>query len=133
MASGTYRNGATKAAKLDRTLSSTYATPKPAGKSRLAGSGAAIRRNSSAVTVAKDDAHVPGRVRVAVRLRPRNSEELVADADFADCVELQPELKRLKLRKNNWELETYEFDEVFTESASQKRVYEVVAKPVVEV
>ncbi|KAK6935274.1 Kinesin motor domain [Dillenia turbinata] len=73
-----------------------------------------------------------GRVRVAVRLRPRNAEELVADADFADCVELQPELKRLKLRKNNWDSDTYEFDEVLTEFASQKRVYEVVAKPVVE-
>lgn len=35
---------------------------------------------------------VPGRVRVAVRLRPRNAEESVADADFADCVELQPEV-----------------------------------------
>lgn len=35
---------------------------------------------------------VPGRVRVAVRLRPRNAEELAADADFADCVELQPEV-----------------------------------------
>lgn len=35
---------------------------------------------------------VLGRVRVAVRLRPRNSEEKVADADFADCVELQPEV-----------------------------------------
>lgn len=35
---------------------------------------------------------VSGRVRVAVRLRPRNAEELVADADFADCVELQPEV-----------------------------------------
>lgn len=101
---------------------------------------------------------VPGRVRVAVRLRPRNAEESVADADFADCVELQPEvcdfllvldlficwrvgyscfsmlqLKRLKLRKNNWDGETYEFDEVLTEFASQKRVYEVVARPVVEV
>ena len=119
---------------------------------------------------------------MAVRLRPRNAEEMIADADFADCVELQPEvldkfilfyvgnlsylsmlmiscycdcfcvefwsllivspiilfyaglqLKRLKLRKNNWESETYEFDEVLTEFASQKRVYEVVAKPVVEV
>ncbi|KAF7137522.1 hypothetical protein RHSIM_Rhsim07G0100200 [Rhododendron simsii] len=76
---------------------------------------------------------VSGRVRVAVRLRPRNAEELVADADFADCVELQPELKRLKLRRNNWDSDTYEFDEVLTEFASQKRVYEVVAKPVVEV
>lgn len=29
---------------------------------------------------------------MAVRLRPHNVEELVADADFADCVELQPEV-----------------------------------------
>ncbi|XP_058111700.1 uncharacterized protein LOC131255018 [Magnolia sinica] len=36
---------------------------------------------------------VLGRVRVAVRLQPRNAEELVADADFADCVKLQPEVK----------------------------------------
>lgn len=35
---------------------------------------------------------VPGRVRVAVRLRPHIAEESVADADFADCVELQPEV-----------------------------------------
>nr|GMC84796.1 armadillo repeat-containing kinesin-like protein 2 [Ipomoea batatas] len=75
---------------------------------------------------------VSGRVRVAVRLRPQNAEELAADADFADCVELQPELKRLKLRKNNWDTDVYEFDEILTESASQKRVYEVVAKPVVQ-
>lgn len=80
-----------------------------------------------------DDDNDPGRVRVAVRLRPRNAEDLLSDADFADCVELQPELKRLKLRKNNWSSESYKFDEVFTGTASQKRVYEVVAKPVVEV
>lgn len=43
------------------------------------------------------------------------------------------QLKRLKLRKNNWDTDTYEFDEVLTDSASQKRVYEGVAKPVVEV
>ncbi len=35
---------------------------------------------------------MPNRVRVAVRLRPRNAEELVSDVDFADCVELQPEV-----------------------------------------
>lgn len=42
-------------------------------------------------------------------------------------------MRRLKLRKNNWSSESYRFDEVFIESASQRRVYEVVAKPVVEV
>ncbi|RWV91840.1 hypothetical protein GW17_00045837, partial [Ensete ventricosum] len=71
-----------------------------------------------------------GRVRVAVRVRPKTTEE--HDLDFTDCVELQPELRRLKLKKNNWSSESYKFDEVFTESASQRRVYEAVAKPVVE-
>ncbi|KAK9758045.1 hypothetical protein RND81_01G202800 [Saponaria officinalis] len=85
-------------------------------------------RRSSTVSAAGVD----GRVRVAVRLRPKNAEESVSDADYADCVELQPELKRLKLRKNNWDSDTYEFDEVLTDFSSQKRVYEVVAKPVVE-
>ncbi|GLT51906.1 hypothetical protein SLA2020_252800 [Shorea laevis] len=130
MASSAYRNGAVR----------NSSNPKSSSlKSRIPPSqpfsGSAIRRNSSpsfgSAAAAGDDG-VPGRVRVAVRLRPRNAEELVADADFADCVELQPELKRLKLRKNNWDSDTYEFDEVFTEFASQKRVYEVVAKPVVE-
>ncbi|KAK1418742.1 hypothetical protein QVD17_27888 [Tagetes erecta] len=91
-----------------------------------------VRRSSSGSGFKDSDESVSGRVRVAVRLRPKNAEEMVADADFADCLELQPEFKRLKLRKNNWDSDTYEFDEVLTESASQKRVYEVVAKPVVE-
>ncbi|KAH9792414.1 hypothetical protein KPL71_004109 [Citrus sinensis] len=65
-------------------------------------------------------------------LRPWNVEETITYANFADCVELQTELKRLKLRKNNWNSDTYEFDELFTESTSQKCVYEVIAKPVVE-
>lgn len=43
------------------------------------------------------------------------------------------QLKKLKLRRNNWSAEYYRFDEVFADSASQKRIYEVVAKPVVEV
>ncbi|KQK19954.1 kinesin-like protein KIN-UB isoform X2 [Brachypodium distachyon] len=146
MASGV-RNGGTgrMSGRLDRQQSST-ATPKAApGKPRLSaapgGGGSAYRRTSSGPLPsaagggggrASSESGVSSRVRVAVRLRPRNAEEQAADADFADCVELQPELKRLKLRKNNWESDTYEFDEVLTEFSSQKRVYEVVAKPVVE-
>ncbi|KAL7233858.1 hypothetical protein ACSBR1_017462 [Camellia fascicularis] len=42
------------------------------------------------------------------------------------------QFKRLKLRRNNWDSDTYEFDEVLTKFALQKRVYEVVAKPVIE-
>ncbi|XP_039142909.1 kinesin-like protein KIN-UC [Dioscorea cayenensis subsp. rotundata] len=79
-----------------------------------------------------DDDEESGRVRVAVRLRPKNADDLLWESDFTDSVELQPELRRLKLRKNNWISESYRFDEVFTETASQKRVYEAVAKPVVE-
>ncbi|KAJ7944824.1 Kinesin-like protein [Quillaja saponaria] len=131
-----YRNGTHRnSLKVDRPLS-VNSNPKTSIKSKpLPVSG---QRRSSTGSIngttgaSKDDAGVPGRVRVAVRLRPRNAEELAADADFADCVEIQPELKRLKLRKNNWDSDTYEFDEVLTEFASQKRVYEVVAKPVVE-
>ncbi|VAH98538.1 unnamed protein product [Triticum turgidum subsp. durum] len=89
-------------------------------------------RSPPRAAATRPNPEVSSRVRVAVRLRPRNAEEQAADADFADCVELQPELKRLKLRKNNWESDTFEFDEVLTEFSSQKRVYEVVAKPVVE-
>ncbi|XP_038682774.1 kinesin-like protein KIN-UB [Tripterygium wilfordii] len=129
MASSAYRNGHHKGAA--KPLPSSFKSS--SFKSRPSqGLGSGIRRSSSGSFGGAGDDGVPGRVRVAVRLRPRNAEELVADADFADCVELQPELKRLKLRKNNWDADTYEFDEVLTEFASQKRVYEVVAKPVVE-
>ncbi|PPS05266.1 hypothetical protein GOBAR_AA15412 [Gossypium barbadense] len=137
MASNGYRNGtgtnkgAIKPPASSNIRSSSFKSRLPPSSNHSPGS--ALRRTSSAsFTTAAGGDGVPGRVRVAVRLRPRNAEESTADADFADCVELQPELKRLKLRKNNWESETYEFDEVLTEFASQKRVYEVVAKPVVE-
>ncbi|KAL9387167.1 hypothetical protein Peur_020291 [Populus x canadensis] len=135
---GVYRNGnysrnslSTNNNKVEKPLS-VNSNPKNSLKSKsLPGSG--LRKSAPpSLGAAKDDTGAPGRVRVAVRLRPRNEEEMVADADFADCVELQPEVKRLKLRKNNWDSDTYEFDEVLTEFASQKRVYEVVAKPVVE-
>ncbi|XP_019059467.1 PREDICTED: kinesin-like protein KIN-UA isoform X2 [Tarenaya hassleriana] len=121
---GNYRSGTHKSS-LRTQCSGSSSGVKSSAKSKPT-----LRKSSPAAL--GGEAGVPGRVRVAVRLRPPNAEDLAADADFADCVELQPELKRLKLRKNNWDTDTYEFDEVFTEYASQKRVYEVVAKPVVE-
>ncbi|XP_010476214.1 PREDICTED: kinesin-like protein KIN-UA [Camelina sativa] len=125
-----YRNGTHRSSLRTQPSSSSSQKPSVKSKSVLRKSSPAALGGSKSGSGA--DAGVPGRVRVAVRLRPRNGEEMIADADFADCVELQPELKRLKLRKNNWDTDTFEFDEVLTEYASQKRVYEVVAKPVVE-
>ncbi|XP_038688380.1 kinesin-like protein KIN-UA isoform X2 [Tripterygium wilfordii] len=128
---GSYRNANHRNSlnnKVDKNLS-VNSNPKTSLKSKPS-----LRKSAPASLggAGKDDSGVAGRVRVAVRLRPRNAEEKVEDADFSDCVELQPEMQRLKLRKNNWDSDTYEFDEVLTEFASQKRVYEVVAKPVVE-
>ncbi|KAI3727542.1 hypothetical protein L6452_16158 [Arctium lappa] len=129
-----YKNGGLKT----KSISSSSSSSSYSGYKSKPSVTSGLRRNStgsggnSAGGHQKDTPGVSGRVRVAVRLRPRNSEELSTDADFADCVELQPELKRLKLRRNNWDSDTFEFDEVLTEFASQKRVYEVVAKPVVE-
>ncbi|CAD5312515.1 unnamed protein product [Arabidopsis thaliana] len=130
-----YRNGTQRSSLRTQSSASTSSGGQKASvksKSVLRKSSPAALGGGSSKSGGGGDAGVPGRVRVAVRLRPRNGEELIADADFADCVELQPELKRLKLRKNNWDTDTFEFDEVLTEYASQKRVYEVVAKPVVE-
>ncbi|KAK2634074.1 hypothetical protein Ddye_028866 [Dipteronia dyeriana] len=104
--------------------------PSSVSSSSSSSSGRSVTPNSR--THSNNNDGDPGRVRVTVRLRPKNADDLQLDADFADCVELQPELKRLKLKKNNWCSESYRFDEVFTETASQRRVYEVVAKPVVE-
>ncbi|KAL1199080.1 Kinesin-like protein KIN-UA [Cardamine amara subsp. amara] len=129
-----YRNGTQRGSLRTQSSNSTSAGQKSSLKSKsvLRKSSPAALGGGSSKGGSGGDAGVPGRVRVAVRLRPRNGEEMIADADFADCVELQPELKRLKLRKNNWDTDTFEFDEVLTEYSSQKRVYEVVAKPVVE-
>ncbi|CAL9094796.1 unnamed protein product [Musa textilis] len=105
----------------------------PPARGNGGGNPPARSRSSSAkrsLRVSSDDDKDSGRVRVAIRVRPKTTEE--HDLDFTDCVELQPELRRLKLKKNNWSSESYKFDEVFTESASQRRVYEAVAKPVVE-
>ncbi|KAL7182892.1 hypothetical protein ACSBR1_041550 [Camellia fascicularis] len=130
---GAYRNGIQNRPLSLNSNPKSSSSSSSSFKSKPSSTASGPRRNSTgSLGSGKDDSGVSGRVRVVVRLRPRNAEELVADADFADCVELQPELKRLKLRRNNWDSDTYEFDEVLTEFASQKRVYEVVAKPVVE-
>ena len=72
-------------------------------------------------------------VRVVVRCRPKTAAEKNAEADFSEAVELEPEAHRLKLKKNNWDGETYLFDDVLSDTPSQKKVYEIVARPVVEV
>ncbi|XP_022759390.1 kinesin-like protein KIN-UA isoform X2 [Durio zibethinus] len=101
---GNYRNGThrnslkgTTTTATDKPLSVNSNLSKPALKNKSlssVGASSGLRKSSPGSLgggTAKDDAGVPGRVRVAVRLRPHNAEESVADADFADCVELQPE------------------------------------------
>ncbi|KAI7992877.1 Myosin-12 [Camellia lanceoleosa] len=67
-----------------------------------------------------------------VFLRAGQMAELDARRTSSRRVRVALELRRLKLRKNNWDSDTYEFDEVLTEFVSQKRIYEVVAKRVVD-
>ncbi|MCO5574300.1 hypothetical protein L7F22_028082 [Adiantum nelumboides] len=55
--------------------------------------------------------------------RRNNQHHFVWQKDFGDYVELILELKRLKLRKNNWDIGTFQLDEVLIETASQKRTY----------
>lgn len=65
----------------------------PTTKASGGGNPPARPRASStkrASRVSVDDANDSVRVRVAVRVRPKTTEEL--NSDFADCVELQPEV-----------------------------------------
>eukprot|EP00899_Mesostigma_viride_P001396 jgi/Mesvir1/11257/Mv01061-RA.1 len=80
---------------------------------------------------AKNKDGAPGRVRVAIRCRPRLAMEQTGD-DSGEYIEFSPETNHLIVNKNNWESDKYWFDAVFPEYTSQHRVYEVVAKPVVE-
>eukprot|EP00241_Pyramimonas_parkeae_P004462 CAMPEP_0114246730 /NCGR_PEP_ID=MMETSP0058-20121206/12634_1 /TAXON_ID=36894 /ORGANISM="Pyramimonas parkeae, CCMP726" /LENGTH=813 /DNA_ID=CAMNT_0001359967 /DNA_START=215 /DNA_END=2656 /DNA_ORIENTATION=+ len=72
----------------------------------------------------------PGRVRVALRVRPQSQVEV--DEQHHVCVETEPETGKVFLRRNQWEEDNYQFDAVFGESSSQLRVYESVAAPIVE-
>eukprot|EP00740_Mantoniella_antarctica_P003830 CAMPEP_0181353562 /NCGR_PEP_ID=MMETSP1106-20121128/2898_1 /TAXON_ID=81844 /ORGANISM="Mantoniella antarctica, Strain SL-175" /LENGTH=1124 /DNA_ID=CAMNT_0023466175 /DNA_START=118 /DNA_END=3489 /DNA_ORIENTATION=- len=74
-----------------------------------------------------------GRVRVGVRLRPMTRQERVnQDPDEIPVVEASPETNRILLRRNQWDGESYQFDQAYPAHTSQKRIYEMVAAPVVE-
>ncbi|GAQ78172.1 armadillo repeat-containing kinesin-like protein [Klebsormidium nitens] len=97
--------------------------------------GSATARRSSKgdeVPKAKKEEQLAGRVRVVVRLRPRTADETKGDKDFADVVFMEPEIKRVTLKKNHWETDSYFYDTVLPDHASQKKVYETVTQPVVE-
>jgi len=72
----------------------------------------------------------PGRVRVALRVRPQV--ELEIKEGHAVCTEVEPETGKLFLRRNQWDEDIYQFDTVFGETSSQIRVYEAIAAPIVE-
>lgn len=99
---GSVKSTTKPAARLDNTPDSTDSTTKPVPPSARASSLMHSKSGSpsssissggrrSSTTSSKDGSNkggAAGRVRVAVRLRPRNAEETVADEDFAECVEL---------------------------------------------
>jgi hypothetical protein len=55
------------------------------------------------------------------------------DKDFADVIFMEPEIKRVTLKKNHWETDSFFYDTVLPDHSSQKKVYETVTQPVVEV
>lgn len=74
-----------------------------------------------------------GRVRVGVRLRPlTRQEKATQDPDEIPVVEASPETNRILLRRSQWDGESYQFDQAYPPHTSQKRIYELVAAPVVE-
>eukprot|EP00898_Chlorokybus_atmophyticus_P000882 jgi/Chlat1/1795/Chrsp135S02121 len=89
------------------------------------------RRPRGTVTRSSSQTDLSGRVRVAVRCRPMNEDEKRADAD-ARYLSLLPETNQAVVQKNHWESDKYFFDAVFPEYTSQTRIYDTVAKPVVE-
>eukprot|EP00227_Mantoniella_beaufortii_P013703 CAMPEP_0197580776 /NCGR_PEP_ID=MMETSP1326-20131121/4486_1 /TAXON_ID=1155430 /ORGANISM="Genus nov. species nov., Strain RCC2288" /LENGTH=85 /DNA_ID=CAMNT_0043144585 /DNA_START=126 /DNA_END=380 /DNA_ORIENTATION=- len=60
------------------------------------------------------------------------SERAEVGDDAAAAVECYSETRNVMLRKTAWDGETFAFDTVFAESASQGRVFSEVALPVVE-
>jgi hypothetical protein len=94
--------------------------------------GGAAASSSSSIAAA---AAAAARCRVAVRVRPYLPHELAAaeGAPPAGALELSPELCHLVLRRGVWDAapEPYTFDAVFDERASQRRVYDEFAAPVV--
>jgi len=85
---------------------------------------------AGAPTVLPERSNNPGRVRVALRVRPQV--ELEITEGHAVCSEVEPETGKLFLRRNQWDEDIYQFDTVFGETSSQIRVYEAIAAPIVE-
>jgi hypothetical protein len=67
-----------------------------------------------------------GRVRVGVRLRPLTRQEKASwDPEEIPVVEASPETNRILLRRNQWDGESYQFDQAYPAHTSQKRIYEM--------
>ncbi|PWA48833.1 hypothetical protein CTI12_AA487270 [Artemisia annua] len=66
--------------------------------------------------------YLPSRkLHTTVTLWPRNSEAVTIATNFPDSVEFNPEFQRSKVHTNDWNSNTFEFDGIRTEIASQKR------------
>ena len=79
-----------------------------------------------------EDADADTRVRVICRVRPRAPGE-VGDGQYAECVQVESAESFVRVTKNAWDRpEAFAFDAVLPVNASQRRVYDAVCLPVVE-
>eukprot|EP00239_Pterosperma_sp_CCMP1384_P000083 CAMPEP_0197846354 /NCGR_PEP_ID=MMETSP1438-20131217/3106_1 /TAXON_ID=1461541 /ORGANISM="Pterosperma sp., Strain CCMP1384" /LENGTH=825 /DNA_ID=CAMNT_0043457965 /DNA_START=38 /DNA_END=2515 /DNA_ORIENTATION=+ len=110
------------------------ATPTGSGRSSMAPAGRklaeGVKPRQSIHEGSGSSSGNPGRVRVALRVRPMNKEETETQAAYG--VETEQETSKITLKRNQWDEDHFTFDAVFAEHASQQRVYEAVAEPIVE-
>jgi len=99
------------------------------GRSNRPASGVSSRPTSAR---RKDDKPVDGRVRVAVRLRPVLPAEEAEVGDRAATIEVESEVKRVLVKRDLWDCDSYQYDNAFPGTSSQRRLYEEFCSPVVE-
>lgn len=114
-----------------RPTSARPSTNRPASAAATAPAERSATKRS-VLSSAKEDTKADGRVRVAVRLRPMLEAEIKVVGDAPPTIEIEPEVKRVLVKRDHWDSDSYQFDMAFPGTTSQRRVFEEFCQPVVE-